>query len=165
VRPRRVAPAAVVGGQRPVARAQVGGRHGDRVAGLAPIGLADIACDGSALPARRAVIEHYRAQRRVVGAVPGVVQVAVPARAAHRPGPVCPAVERRRCWQPMRGAGRDASPQNSPHDQRPSSHDLRDLGAPLGHVRTTELRTGCRVLSNQLLQVVIVMRIRQGFRT
>jgi hypothetical protein len=80
VRPRPVAPAAVVSGQRPVGRAQVGGRHGDRVAGLAPIGLADVARDGVALPARRAVIEQHRAQRRV--------QIAVPARAAHRPGPV-----------------------------------------------------------------------------
>jgi hypothetical protein len=78
----RVAPSAVVAGQRVVGRAQVGGGDGDGRAGFARAGPAAVARDGVALPARRAVVEQHRAQRRVVDAVALRVQVAVPARAA-----------------------------------------------------------------------------------
>jgi hypothetical protein len=81
---RRVAPAAVVAGERPVGRAQVGGRHGDGgCSGPAPHGLARVAGDGEAGAAHGAVVEQRGAQRRRPRAVPGVVQVAVPARATH----------------------------------------------------------------------------------
>ena len=77
-----VAPAAVVVGERPVGRAEVGGGDGDGAgAGLAHICLAGVAHDEVALPARRAVLEQHRAQRRVPHAVALVVQVIVSARA------------------------------------------------------------------------------------
>jgi len=77
----RAAPAAV--GQRVVGQAQVGGRHGDRCAGLAVLAARarPVARDGVALPARRASLEQGLAQRRVENTVASVVQVAVPARA------------------------------------------------------------------------------------
>ena len=77
----RAAPAAV--GQREVGRAQVGGRDGDRRAGLAVLAARarPVARDGVALPARRASLEQGLAQRRVENTVASVVQVAVPARA------------------------------------------------------------------------------------
>jgi hypothetical protein len=76
---RRVAPPAVVGVLRPVGRAQVGGRHRDhRGAPVAPGGPR--APDLVARPAPVPVLEQRRAQRRRVRAVPGRVQVAVPAR-------------------------------------------------------------------------------------
>ena len=101
VRPRRVAPAAVVAGEVPVGRAEVGGGDGDRDAGLAPLRrpLA-VAGDLVALPARRAVVEQRRAQRRVPRAVPLRVQVDVAARPAHGARRVRPAVERRVRLQP-----------------------------------------------------------------
>ena len=76
----RAAPPAV--GERVVGRAQVGGGHRDGVARLAPLPARTrrVAGDEVALPARRAVVEQRRAQRRIVHAVPGVVQVVVPAR-------------------------------------------------------------------------------------
>jgi hypothetical protein len=77
---RRAAPAAA--GERPVGRAEVGGGDGDPLARPAPPGLAGVADDHVALPARRAVVEQRRAQRGVVDAVSLVVQVAVPARSA-----------------------------------------------------------------------------------
>ena len=82
VRPRRVAPAAVVAGQRVVGRAEVGGRDGHRDAGLAERRVRPLAVAGNleALPARRAVVEERRAQRRRPRPVPLRVQVAVPAR-------------------------------------------------------------------------------------
>ena len=79
VRAARAAPAAV--GQCVVGRAQVGGGDSDGVAGLAPLATQTcwVAGDEVALPARRAVIEQGRAQRRGVDTVPRVVQVVVPA--------------------------------------------------------------------------------------
>jgi hypothetical protein len=83
VPPRRVAPPAAVAGEGPVGRAQVGGRHGHRAPRLAPPpGLVGVAHDEVALPARRAVVEQRRAQRRVLEAVPLVVQVPIPTRTA-----------------------------------------------------------------------------------
>jgi hypothetical protein len=80
---RRVAPAAGVARERPVGRAQVGGRDRDGGgARLAPLGPPRVAGDGEARAAHGAVVEQRRAQRRRARAVPGVVQVAVPARAA-----------------------------------------------------------------------------------
>ncbi|KAB8086783.1 hypothetical protein EE612_010312, partial [Oryza sativa] len=65
VRPWRVAPAAVVAGEVPVGRAEVGGGDGDRDAGPAPLRCPlAVAGDLVALPARRAVVEQRRAQRR-----------------------------------------------------------------------------------------------------
>jgi hypothetical protein len=86
VRPRRVAPAAVVAGQRVVGWAEVGGRDGDRNAGLAERRVRPLAVAGDlvALAARRAVVEEGSAQRRRPRAVALRVQVAVPARAACR---------------------------------------------------------------------------------
>ena len=82
-------------------RAQVGGRDSHRLPPRqAPLGRAVVARDPVALPARRAVVEQRRAQRRRVRPVPGPVQVPVPARAAHRAGDVAPAVERRRAFGP-----------------------------------------------------------------
>ena len=86
VGPRRGAPAAggevSDGGEVPVGRAEVGSGDDDPVvAGLAPPGLAAVADDDVALPARRAVVEERRAQRCVVDAVALLVQVAVPTRA------------------------------------------------------------------------------------
>ena len=81
VRPRRVAPAAAVAGDAPVGRAEVGGRDGHRGAALAPRRRVAVAHDQVALPARRAVVEQHRAQRRRVRPVPRLVQVPVPARA------------------------------------------------------------------------------------
>jgi hypothetical protein len=79
VLPRRVAPAAVVVGQRVVGRAQVGGGDGHRRAADAePRVRLVVAGDPVALPARGAVVEERRAQRRRVRAVPRRVQVAVP---------------------------------------------------------------------------------------
>jgi hypothetical protein len=77
----RAAPPAV--GELPVGRAEVGGGDDDEVAaaGLAPPGLAAVAPDDIALPARSAVVEERRAQRRIVNAVTLFVQVAIPARA------------------------------------------------------------------------------------
>jgi hypothetical protein len=79
VRASRAAPAAV--GLCVVGRAQVGGRDGDAVAGFAVLaaGACYVALDGVALAAGRAVVEQRLAQRRVVDAVPGVVEVVVPA--------------------------------------------------------------------------------------
>ncbi|BAS78033.1 Os02g0268500, partial [Oryza sativa Japonica Group] len=54
-----------------------------------------VAGDLVALPARRAVVEQRRAQRRVPRAVPLRVQVAVSARPAHGARRVRAAVERR----------------------------------------------------------------------
>uniref|UniRef100_J3LK53 Uncharacterized protein n=1 Tax=Oryza brachyantha TaxID=4533 RepID=J3LK53_ORYBR len=69
VRAGRVAPAAFVAGEVPVGRAEVGGRHGDRLAEPAPVGrLGGVADDEVALPARRAAVEQRCAQRRVVDA-------------------------------------------------------------------------------------------------
>jgi hypothetical protein len=83
VLPRRVAPAAVVAGLGVVRRAQVGRRHGHRHAPLAPLpAVLGVARHLVALPARRAVVEQRRAQRRRVRPVPRRVQVAVPASAA-----------------------------------------------------------------------------------
>jgi hypothetical protein len=63
---RRVAPAAVVAGQRPVGRAEVGGRHGDGGRpGLAPLGLARVAGDAKPGAAHGAVVEQRGAQRCV----------------------------------------------------------------------------------------------------
>ena len=83
VRPRRVAPAAAVAGLRPVGRAEVGGRDGHRGAAPAPGGRVAVAHHQVALTARRAVVEQHRAQRRRVRPVPGLVQVAIPARATY----------------------------------------------------------------------------------
>jgi hypothetical protein len=84
VLPRRVAPAAVVVGQRVVGRAQVGGGDGHRRAADAePRVRLVVAGDPVALPARGAVVEERRAQRRRVRAVARRVQVAVPT------GPTC----------------------------------------------------------------------------
>jgi hypothetical protein len=79
----RAAPAAV--GQPVVGRAQVGGRDGDAVPGLAVLAARPraVAGDEVALPARRAVVEQRLAQRRVEHAVPGVVKVVVPAGATY----------------------------------------------------------------------------------
>ncbi|KAB8084081.1 hypothetical protein EE612_006543, partial [Oryza sativa] len=63
---RRVAPAAVVVGERVVRRAQVGGGDGD-AARQAPLPIV-VAPQLVARPARRAVVEQHRAQRRRVGA-------------------------------------------------------------------------------------------------
>ena len=84
MRPGWVAPATVVAWQVVVGRAKVGGRDGHRLAELAPPGVPPLAVarDLVALPARRAVVEQRRAQRRRARAVPGRVEVAVPARAA-----------------------------------------------------------------------------------
>jgi hypothetical protein len=82
----RVAPAAVVGGQRVVGRAEVGGRHQDGGAPRAappPPGLV-LALDLEARAAAQPLVEQRRAQRRVVHAVPLAVQVAVAAGAACR---------------------------------------------------------------------------------
>jgi hypothetical protein len=80
---RRVAPAAVVAGLRPVGRAEVGGRHRDGARpGPAPPRLARVAGDGEAGAAGGAVVEQRRAQRRRVPAVPAAVQVAIAASAA-----------------------------------------------------------------------------------
>jgi len=76
---RRVAPAAAVGVQRPVGRAQVGRRHRDRRRAPVAPGRAR-APDLVARPAPEPVLEQRRAQRRRVRAVPRRVQVAVPAR-------------------------------------------------------------------------------------
>ena len=86
VRPRRVAPAAVVAGQRVVGRAEVSGGDGDGDAGLAGRQVRPLAVAGDlvALPARRAVVEERRAQRRRPRPVAPRVQVAVPASAACR---------------------------------------------------------------------------------
>ena len=86
MRPRRVAPAAVVAGQRVVGRAEVGGRDCHRDAGLAERRVRPLAVAGDlvALPARRAVVEERRAQRRRPRPVALRVQVAVPASAACR---------------------------------------------------------------------------------
>jgi hypothetical protein len=80
VNPRRVAPAAAVAGAPPVGRAQVGRRDRHRGALLAPLGRLVVARDRVALPARRAVVEQRRAQRRRVRPVPCLEQVPVPAR-------------------------------------------------------------------------------------
>jgi hypothetical protein len=81
VRARRVAPAAVVAGEGVVGRAQVGPGDGHRPPLQAPprLGLV-VARDLVALPARRAVVEQRRAQRRRVRPVPRPVQVPVPTR-------------------------------------------------------------------------------------
>jgi hypothetical protein len=80
---RRVAPAAVVGGERVVGRAEVGGRHHDgaRQARVAPAPRR-VAAHLEAGAAAEPVVEERRAQRRRVGAVPLAVEVAVPARTA-----------------------------------------------------------------------------------
>ena len=80
---RRVAPAAAVAGQRPVGRAQVGGRDRDG-GGARPAvpGPRGVAGDGEAGAAHGAAVEERRAQRCRARPVPRVVQVAVPARAA-----------------------------------------------------------------------------------
>jgi hypothetical protein len=64
---RRVAPPAVVAGQRPVGRAEVGG--GDRDAGLAPPRVRPLAVarDLVALPARRAVVVEQGRTPRSTG--------------------------------------------------------------------------------------------------
>ena len=80
----RVAPAAVVAGQRVVGRAVVGGRDGDGRARLAHGALAGVADDCVARAAHGAVVEQRRAQRRVVQPVAGVVQVAEPTRSSCR---------------------------------------------------------------------------------
>jgi hypothetical protein len=81
VLPRRVAPAAVVVGQRVVGRAEVGGGDGDGLAAEAEARVRRVvAGDPVALPAGGAVVEQRRAQCRRVRAVPRRVEVAVPAR-------------------------------------------------------------------------------------
>jgi hypothetical protein len=81
VRARRVAPAAVVGGERVVRRAEVGGRDDDG-AEEARVGPAasSVAPDLEAGAAAEAAVEERCAQRRRVGAVPLTVEVAVPTR-------------------------------------------------------------------------------------
>lgn len=82
VRPGWVAPAAVITGQSVVGWAEVGSRHGNRGAGLAPPGVTlAVAGDLVALPARSTVVEEGRAQRRRSRAVSRGVEVPVPARA------------------------------------------------------------------------------------
>jgi hypothetical protein len=84
VRAGRVAPAAVVGGERVVWRAEVGGRDqdgGPPWPAPPPPGLL-LAPDLEARAAAEPLVEQRRAQRRVVHAVPLAVQVAVPAGAA-----------------------------------------------------------------------------------
>ena len=70
---RRVAPAAVVAGQRPIWRAEVGGCDCNRRAELAPSALASVADDGVARAAHGAVVEKRRAQRRVAQPVTSVI--------------------------------------------------------------------------------------------
>jgi len=70
---RRIAPATVVAGQRPIWRAEVGGCDGHRRAGLAPSALASVADDGVARAAHGAVVEKRRAQRRVAQPVTSVI--------------------------------------------------------------------------------------------
>jgi hypothetical protein len=86
VLPGRVAPAAAVAGKRPVGRAEVGGRHGDGHAELAPLPTQPrrVALDSVALPTGRAVIEQSRAQRSGIDTVPGVVKVPIPAYSTHQ---------------------------------------------------------------------------------
>nr|ACN26735.1 unknown [Zea mays] len=96
VRAGRVAPAAVVGGERVVWRAEVGGRDqdgGPPWPAPPPPGLL-LAPDLEARAAAEPLVEQRRAQRRVVHAVPLAVQVAVPAGAAHGARSVAAAVER-----------------------------------------------------------------------
>ena len=80
VRAGRVAPAAVVAGEAVVGRAEVGGRHGDGARQARTPGV--VAPQLVARPARRAVVEQRRAQRRRVRAIPLAVQVAVTASPA-----------------------------------------------------------------------------------
>ena len=68
VRAGRVAPAAVVAGEAVVGRAEVGGRHGDGARQARTPGV--VAPQLVARPARRAVVEQRRAQRRRVRAIP-----------------------------------------------------------------------------------------------
>lgn len=84
VRPRWVAPTAVVAGEIVIRRAEVGGGDGDGgAAGEAPPRIRlGVAGDPVALPARLAVVEQRRAKRRRVRAVPRRVQVAIPTRTA-----------------------------------------------------------------------------------
>jgi hypothetical protein len=110
VRARRVAPSAVVAGKAVVWRAEVGGRDGDGARQARPPGV--VAAQLVAGPARRAVVEQRRAQRRRVRAVPVAVQVAVPASAAC----ICVASSTRsdktnlliRRWNPPSSAATDA---------------------------------------------------------
>jgi hypothetical protein len=83
----RVAPAAVVGGERVVGRAEVGGGDDDgaRKARVAAAASA-VAPHLEAGAAAEAVVEERRAQRRGVGAVPLAVQVPVPARPSCKDG-------------------------------------------------------------------------------
>nr|ACL53845.1 unknown [Zea mays] len=103
VRARRVAPAAVVAGEAVVGRAEVGGRDGDGARQAPPPVV--VAPQLVAGPARRAVVEQRRAQRRRARAVPRAVQVAVPAGAAHCAGRVPAAVERGVRALPPAGSG------------------------------------------------------------
>jgi hypothetical protein len=161
VRAPRAAPAAA--GERVVGRAQVGGRHGHAgAAGLAvlPARARRVAGDEVALPARRAVVEQGLAQRRVVHAVPGAVQVAVPARAAHGPGSVRPAVERRRACRPARHDGGRRRSQNAPQNQHhPGRHDcattclLATSTGTYARIRKRELASTRIVLPLGLLRV------------
>jgi hypothetical protein len=94
----RVAPSAVVGVLGPVGRTQVGRRHRDhRRAAVAPGGPR--ASDLVARPAPVPVLEQRRAQRRRVRAVPGRVQVAVPARPTCGNTSHAPAVREMTKWQ------------------------------------------------------------------
>jgi hypothetical protein len=80
VRLRRVAPPAVVVGERIVGRAEVGGRDdgGTTRQAAAAAGAADLKARAAALP----VVEQRGAQRRGVLPVPRAVQVAIPARSS-----------------------------------------------------------------------------------
>ena len=83
MRPRWVAPAAVVIGEDVVGRAKVRGRDGDRHTRLAKqrIRALSVACELVALPTRGAVIEQHGAQRRRACPVPFREEVTIPARA------------------------------------------------------------------------------------
>jgi hypothetical protein len=76
---RRVAPAAVVVGERVVGWAEVGGRHHG---GAPPAAPAARALDLEARTTAPPVVEQRRAQRRRVFPVPCAVQVAIPARSS-----------------------------------------------------------------------------------
>ena len=83
VRLRRVAPPAVVVGERVVGRAEVGGRHhGGAGQAAAAAGAPDLEARAAAPP----VVEQRGAQRRRVRPVPRAVQVAVAARSSCRFG-------------------------------------------------------------------------------
>lgn len=83
---RRVAPPPVVVGEGVVRGAEVGGRDRHRHALEAPPRVRPVVADDLvALPARCAVAEQGRAQSCRPGAVPGRVQIAVPASSTYKP--------------------------------------------------------------------------------